>query len=150
MTVRAMRWYGAVYFAFLPTLFMLVMQANVIYNGRWSGLTTMRPRMLEPVLFCAPLCLIMAATGFAMAARCCTRGIGKVLLLGCAVGACWALLAISAGTLIGQWHGGAPPTPSGFLNKVLVTSAFSMPLGVILCAFTRWRGARLGVARATK
>jgi hypothetical protein len=146
MTQSSMRWHGAVYFAFIPTLFMVFMQASEIYSASRFGPIYWTLKVIEPFLMCAPLCLLMAGTGYAVAIRCSGRSIGSALLVGCAVGAGWALVVIVGGNTIAQLNGATPITLERVIRMLVVIPSIFIPLGVVLCIFTRWRGntVRLG------
>jgi hypothetical protein len=150
ITLGTMRWYGAVYFAFIPTLFMVFMQASEIYSAMRFGPIYWHLKIIEPFLFCAPLCLLMAGTGYAVATRCVGRALGSALLLGCAVGAGWALVVIIGGNTIAQSNGAMPLTLERLIRMLIVIPSIFIPLGVVLCIFTRWRGMRLGLVSPAK
>ena len=150
LTVHTMRWHGVLYFASTPALLMIVVQVSEIYTASRSGPIYWHLKLFEPVLFFAPLCLLMAGTGYAIATRCCSRAIGGALLLGCEVGASWAMIVFIAGTTIAQLNGAAPLTLDHVARLLLGLLAFFCLLAVVLCIFTRWRGARLGFASSAK
>lgn len=141
-----MRWRGAVYFSFLPTLFMFVMQASVIYSESRYGPMYWHLKLVEPMLFITPVCLLMAWTGYAVAIRCSSITIGRAVLVGGAVGAAWALVAMIAGNTIAQLHGAEPLSLDRVIRVLMMISAICVPLAVVLCIFTRWRGLRRGFA----
>ena len=143
-TRESMRWRGAIYFALVPTLFTIFMQANVIYDESRNRPMDWHLQLFEPFLFCAPLCLLMAGTGYAVAIRCCSRAIGRNLLIGCAVGACWALVVLIYGNTIAQLNGYMPLTVDRVIRIMTVIFGIFVPLAVVLCIFTRGRGVRLG------
>lgn len=148
LALDALRWRGAVYFAFIPMLFMLFMQGSVIYSRAHPGPLYWHSRIVEPLLFCAPVCLIMAATGYAVAVKCLSRGVGTIIVLGCVVGAAWALVAMLAGHTIALLNGATHLTLERVIRILMVMTSIFVPLGVVLCLFTRWRGNRLGVGNA--
>jgi hypothetical protein len=110
VTLGTLRWRGAVYFSFIPTLFMILMEASVIYSESKLGPIYWRLKMVEPALYCTPLCLLMAASGYAVAIRCLSRTVASTLLLGCIVGAGWTLVVVIVGNTIAQLNGATPLT----------------------------------------
>lgn len=139
-----MRWRAVFYFAFFPTLFMVFMQGSVFYTESRLGPMYWHWKLLEPFLFCAPICLIIAATGYGVAIRCLGRSIGSALGVGCIVGVCWAIVVMVVGNTIAQMNGAAPLTLDRLVTQALVLPAILVPVAVLLCLFTRWRGKRLG------
>ena len=126
---------------------MVFMQCTVIYSESRSGAIYWHLKLVEPLLFCTPMCLLMAATGYAVAIRCLSTAIGNVVLLGCGVGAGWALIGIITGNTIAQLNGAAPLTLNRVIQLLTLISAAFVPFAVVMCMFTRWRGVRLGFAK---
>ena len=150
ITPETMRWRGAIYFALVPTLFTMFMQAIVIYDESRNRPMDWHLIMFAPLLFCVPLCLLMSGTGYAVAIRCSSRSIGRALLVGCAVGAGWALVIVIAGTTIAQLYLAKPLTLRHVIQMMTIISSIFVPLAVVLCIFTRWRGVRLGFGSSAR
>ncbi|MDM5177850.1 hypothetical protein PO883_11675 [Massilia sp. DJPM01] len=148
ITPGTLRWRGALYFAFIPTLLMIFMQGSVLYSESRYGTIFWHLKMAEPLLFCAPFCLLVAATGYAVAIRCLSGTIGRALVVGSVAGVGWALVTISVGNTIAQLNGATPMTFDRSIKMLIVIPAIFVPLAVVLCMFTRWRGVRLGFARS--
>ncbi len=144
----SLRWRGALYFAVIPILFVILLEGNEIYSRSRYGPIYWNLRLIEPLLLCAPLCLLMAATGYAVAIKCLNRTIRSAMLLGSVVGMGWSLFVIIVGNTIAQLNGAEPLTLDRMITQVSVIPAIFVPLAVVLCVFTRWRGARLGLAKS--
>ncbi|MFB9242788.1 hypothetical protein IV454_21075 [Massilia antarctica] len=144
ITAGSLRWHGAFYFAFLPTVFTIVAQCSEIYSASRYGLILWHLKMLEPLLYCAPFCLLMGATGYTVAIRCLSGTISRTLLAGCVTGAGWVLVTIVVGNTIAQLTGATPITVDRVIRMLVVISVIFVPLAVVLCIFTRRRGVRLG------
>lgn len=127
---------------------MIFLQGSVIYGQLLSGPNYWQLKMVEPLLFCAPACLLMAATGYRVAIRCMSRTVGGALLVGCVVGAVWALVVIIAGNTIAQLNGAMPLTLDRVIRMMTVIPGILIPLAVLPCIFTRWRGTRLGFVKS--
>lgn len=129
---------------------MIVMQASAMHSESQSGLIGWHLKMIKPVLFCAPFCLLMAGTGYAVAIRCASRAIVKALLVGCAVGAGWALIAVIAGNIIARLNGATPLAIDRAIRMLTVTPAIFVPLAMAPCLFTRRRAVRFGFVSSAK
>ena len=143
-----MRWRSAFYFAFIPTLLMIFLEGSYIHEKSPNGHIYWHWKILEPMLFCTPICLLMAATGYAIAIRCLTRPVSSALFLGGAVGIGWALVVLIAGNTLAQLTGATPLTLDRVAKQVPVLLSIFVPIAVIMCLFTRWRGRRLNIDKS--
>jgi len=141
----SLRWRGALYFAVIPILLTILLEGNQIYSRSRHGPIYWDIRLIEPLLLGAPLCLLVAATGYAVAIKCLKSTIRSAMLLGCVVGMGWALFVIIAGNTIAQLNGAEPLTLDHMIRQASVIPAIFVSLAMVLCVFTRWRGVRLGL-----
>jgi hypothetical protein len=142
--VGALRWRGAVIFASVPALIMVVVQATYLY--RVQEFQTAQD--WAQIFYFLPVVLVAAVVGYAAALKCARASLLGILPLAAASG-CLIALGGSLTASVVMPLLGSPPLPylvqlGFFLGRVVVF----VSLSAIQCAVIRFYARRMGLAAA--
>ena len=123
----------------------MTLQAQSLYEKRQHFSFDLKA--FEALLYLLPGCLLIALTWYVLAEKCVNKSAPGVLLLGCWVGASWAICVTMLGHGVAQLLGAPPLTWLRVVSAIILFGAILIPVAVSLCAFMRWHGRRFGDVR---